>query len=131
MNAVPLSKALVLCLHCRQIQLFGGLDGLSNDAMLDSALTQPFATFDGVDLYPAIEEKAARYAFGIIKNHPFADGNKRTGAVAMVAFLKVNGYRFKPKHDVFEKTILDVASGELDFEELVEFVRQEASPDAG
>ena len=127
MNAVPLSKALVLCLHRRQIQIFGGLDGLSNDNMLDSALTQPFATFDGADLYPDIEEKAARYAFGIVKNHPFADGNKRTGAAAMAAFLKLNGYRFKPKHKEFEKAILGVASGELDFEDLVEFVRKEAS----
>jgi len=86
---------------------------------------QPFATFDGIDLYPTIEEKAARYAFGIVKNHPFADGNKRTGAAAMAAFLKLNGYRFKPRHKDFFQTVINVASGEMGYEELVEFVRRE------
>ena len=127
MNVTPLSKAFVLALHQHQIRTFGGLDGLSNETMLDSALTQPFATFDSIDLYPTIEEKAARYAFGIVKNHPFADGNKRTGAIAMVAFLKINGFDFTPKHKQFEDIILGITSGELSFEDLVAFIRQETT----
>ena len=125
MNVIPLSKALILSLHQHQILKIGGLAGLGDEGMLDSALTQPFMTFDGVDLYPTIEEKAARCAFGIIKNHPFVDGNKRTGAVALAVFLKANGYRFKPRHKALESIILGVASGELGYEDLVEFVRAE------
>jgi len=129
MSVAPLSKAFVLSLHRHQIQMFGGLDGLSNEAMLDSALMQPFATFDGIDLYATVEEKAARYAFGIVKNHPFADGNKRTGAAAMVAYLRRNGYSFKPEHKKFEEVILGIASGALAFEDLIEFIRQEILQD--
>ena len=128
MIAAPLSKAFVLKLHQHQLEMFGGLAGLGDDGMLDASLTQPFATFDRIDLYPTIEEKAARYAFGIIKNHPFADGNKRTGAAAMAAFLKQNGYQFKPRHNDLVQTILGIASGELSYEELVKFVKRTASP---
>jgi death-on-curing protein len=126
MNVQPLSKALVLALHKQQLGKFGGLSGLGDEGLLDSALTQPLATFDQLDLYPTIEEKAARYAFGIIKNHPFADANKRTGTVCMVAFLRINGFRFKPRHKDLEQIILDVASGEAGFEDLVAFVRENA-----
>ena len=129
MSVVPLSKALVLALHQRQLEIFGGLAGLSNEGMLDSALVQPFASSAGIDFYPTVEEKAARYAFGIIKNHPFADANKRTGTAAMVAFLKANGYRFKPHHKDLEGIILGVASGESTYDDLVGFVRREASPE--
>jgi death-on-curing protein len=126
MTAEPLSKLLVLALHQQQIERVGGLPGLGDEGMLDSALQQPFATFDGVDLYPTIVEKAARYAFGIVKNHPFADGNKRTGAVSMVAFLRLNHYRCKPRHKNLEQIILDVASGAAGYDELVAFVRESA-----
>ena len=102
---------------------------MGDEGMLDSAIMQPFATFDGIDLYPTIAEKAARYAFGIIKNHPFADGNKRTGTVVMATFLKANGYGFKPRHKKLEEMILGVASGDRSYEDLVEFVDYEAFPE--
>ena len=129
MSIKPLSKALILALHQRQLDMFGGLPGLGDEGMLDSALVQPFASFDGTSLYPSIEEKAARYAFGIIKDHPFADGNKRTGTAAMVAFLQVNGYGFKPHHKDLESIIFQVASGESTYEDLADFVRREAIHD--
>ena len=126
MSLKTISKVFVLYLHSYQLEMFGGAQGLSNEGLLDSAITQPFASFDGNDLYLTIEEKAARYAFSIVKNHPFVDGNKRTGAAAMVAFLKVNGYEFLPDHKEFETIILGVAGGEISYETLVEFVRREA-----
>lgn len=129
MNERPLSASLVLSLHHCQLMRFGGLPGLGDGGMLDSALAQPFATFDARELYPTVEEKAARYAFGIIKNHPFADANKRTGTIVMATFLKQNGYRFKPRHKDLEQIILDVASGEKSYDDLVEFVRANASPE--
>ena len=127
MSTEMLSKELVLALHQRQLALFGGLPGLGDEGLLDSAIIQPFMTFDGIDLYPTIEEKAARLAYGIIKNHPFADANKRTGTIVMAVFLKKNNYRFKPRHKDLEKIILGVASGECSYEDLVEFVRRETS----
>ncbi|MDR1014874.1 MAG: type II toxin-antitoxin system death-on-curing family toxin [Coriobacteriales bacterium] len=117
----------VLAIHEVQIANHGGLSGIRDEGLLDSALTQPFVTFDGIDLYPSIEEKAARYAYGIIKNHPFADGNKRTGAALMMAFLRLSGLRFKPRHKDLEQTILDVASGAATYDTLVAFVRANIS----
>jgi death-on-curing protein len=117
----------VLAIHEMQIKNHGGLSGVGDEGLLDAALAQPFATFDGIDLYPSIEEKAARYAFGIIKNHPFADGNKRTGTALMITFLRLNNLRFKPRHKDLEQIILDVASGAAGFDDLVAFVRATAS----
>ena len=68
-----------LAIHARSIDRYGGIDGLRDQGLLESAIAQPQQTFDGVELYPSLAEKAARYAYGIIKNHPFADGNGRTG----------------------------------------------------
>ena len=80
-----------LAIHARSIDRYGGIDGLRDQGLLESAIAQPQQTFDGVELYPSLAEKAARYAYGIIKNHPFADGNKRTGAAMLAVLLRANG----------------------------------------
>ena len=118
---------LVLQIHELEIANHGGMSGLRDEGLLESALAQPFITFDGVDLYPSDEEKAARLAYGIIKNHPFADGNKRTGTQLLIVFMRMKNYRFKPRHKELQETILGVASGEKSYEDLVEFVRRETS----
>lgn len=74
----------VLAIHSLSLRRFGGADGVRDMRLLESALTQPLATFHGVDLYPSGIMKAARLAYGIIRNHPFHDGNKRTGAALWV-----------------------------------------------
>lgn len=91
-----LDVELVLQIHEMQIENHGGASGLRDEGLLEAAIKQPFATFDGVDLYPSVEEKASRLAFGIIRNHPFVDGNKRTGAQLLIVFVRMNNYRFKP-----------------------------------
>jgi death-on-curing protein len=73
------------------IQETGGAGGIRDFNLLDSAVAASFQTFSGVDLYPALEEKAANIGFSLVKNHPFVDGNKRTGIAAMLVFLKANG----------------------------------------
>jgi len=118
---------LVSQIHDLEIANHGGTSGLRDEGLLESALAQPFVTFDGIDLYPSVEEKAARLAYGIIKNHPFADGNKRTGTQMLIVFMRMNDYRFKPRHKNLEQIILGVASGENSYEDLVEFVRRETS----
>ena len=72
MSVTAFSKEEVLVIHAAAIERFGGLDGLRDEGLLDSALAQPFQTFDGADLYPSAIDKACRYAFGIISDHPFS-----------------------------------------------------------
>ena len=75
------------------------------------------------NLYPTKPRKAARYAFGIIKNHPFADGNKRTGTALMLTFLRGNGFRFKPRNTELYDTIIAVADGSMEYDELVAWIQ--------
>jgi len=81
---------------------------------LASAVAQPRQIFGGEDLHPSVAAKAAALGFSLIQNHPFVDGNKRVGHAAMVAFLRVNGRRLDATVDEAERTILQVASGDLD-----------------
>ena len=112
MNALAFSREEALAIHAAAIDRFGGLDGLRDEGLLDSALMQ---TFGGADLYPSAIEKACRYAFGIISNHPFLDGNKRTGAALLGAYLRNSGVEFKPDHAAFLKVMLGVADGSVDY----------------
>lgn len=90
--------------------------------MLDSALNSPFQTFDNKDLYSSIESKAARLGYGLIKNHPFIDGNKRTGVHIMLVFLALNGVELEYTQKELYEIIMKVASGECDFQDLLEWV---------
>lgn len=114
-----------LAIHARSIDRYGGIDGLRDQGLFESAMAQPQQTFDGVELYPSLAEKAARYAYGIIKNHPFADGNKRTGAAMLAVFLRANGVRFKPQLTDMQETIVQIADGTLGYEELVSWIEEQ------
>ena len=81
---IRLSKPQILLLHEQLIAETGGSSGLRDEGMLDSALNTPFQTFAGKDVYPSLQQKAARRCFGLVKNHPFVDGNKRIGAHVML-----------------------------------------------
>lgn len=119
-----ITKDEVLAIHDASLERFGGLPGLRDEGLLESALAQPFQTFGGEELYPSLAEKAARYAYGIAKNHPFLDGNKRTATACMGVFLRLNGFRFKPKANELLTTMLGVASGTVSYEKLVEWVSE-------
>lgn len=121
----PIPKNIVLAIHEDQLKRHGGMSGVRDEGLLESALAQPFASFGGNDLYPTISEKAARYGFGIIKNHPFADGNKRTGTALIFAFLRGNGFTFKPRTEDFYNTIIAVADGTLSYEDLVAWIDEQ------
>ncbi len=111
-----LSKQQVLLLHDHLIQEIGGASGLRDEALLDSALAAPFQSFGGVDIYPSLQQKAARLCFGLVKNHPFVDGNKRIGAHAMLVFLALNGIRLTYSQDELIQAVLNLASGAIGFE---------------
>ena len=80
---IRLSKSQILLLHEQLIAETGGSTGLRDEGILDSALNAPFQTFGGEDVYPSLQQKAARLCFGLVKNHPFVDGNKRIGTHVM------------------------------------------------
>ncbi len=107
----------VLTLHDRLIAQTGGSFGVRDIGRLESSLAQPRMTFDGVELYPTLVEKAATLGFSIIQNHPFLDGNKRTGHAAMEIFLFLNGFEIRSSTDEQEKAVLQVASGKMSREE--------------
>ena len=107
----------VLELYRRIMEQSSGAVGIQSLDALESALAQARMTFGGVELYPTIVEKACALGFSLIKNHPFVDGNKRTGHAAMETFLVLNGYEISASVDEQERVILRVASGEMGREE--------------
>ena len=119
-----LSLAEVLELHRLIIEQSGGAIGIRDLGSLESALAQPGMTFGSEDLYPTVIDKAVALGFSIIMNHPFIDGNKRTGHAAMEIFLILNGMEISASVDEQEQVILAVASGDLGREDFSEWLRQ-------
>ena len=119
---IRLSKVQVLALHSQLITVTGGSDGVRDESLLDSALATPFQLFDGIELYPSTQAKAARLCFGIVKNHAMIDGNKRLGAHVMLVFLELNGYKLKYSQDELINLILEVAASEKSVEDILQWI---------
>lgn len=119
---IRLSKSQVLLIHEQLIAETGGSSGLRDEGMLDSALNAPFQTFGGEDVYPSLQQKAARLCFGLVKNHPFADGNKRIGAHAMLVFLALNGVELQHSQTELSDVILQLAAGEIEATDLLHWI---------
>lgn len=109
-----LSVEQVLAVHKMMIEKTGGSSGIRDAGLLESALNSPFQTFDGKDVYPSLFHKAAALCRGIISNHPFVDGNKRTGVHAMLIFLEINGAHLRYVQKDLVELGLGAASGKLD-----------------
>ena len=107
-----LSKRQILLLHQHLVEETGGSPGLRDKGLLDSALNAPFQGFGDTSAFPSLQQKAARLCFGLVKNHPFVDGNKRIGAHAMLVFLAVNGVELSYTQQELADIILQVAAGE-------------------
>jgi death-on-curing protein len=118
-----LTLSEVLELHRRVIGQSGGTLGILNLGALESALAQPRMTFGARELYPSIVDKAAALGYSLIQNHPFLDGNKRTGHVAMEVFLFLNGFEIQSSVDEQERIVLQVASGKMDREAFTLWLR--------
>jgi death-on-curing protein len=116
-------REALLRLHGMSLVQFGGLAGLRDEGLLDSALSRPeqlanYAT-------PDMAEIAAAYAFGLAKNHPFVDGNKRSAFLALGLSLRLNGYRLTASQPEATQTILMLAAGDLSEEALATWVRSQ------
>lgn len=114
----------VVEIHADQIERYGGSPGIRDLGLLQSAIAMPQASFGSQYLHVDLFEMAAAYLFHIVRNHPFVDGNKRTGAMAAFAFLKLNGYTLHAKDKEFENLILAVAQGKSTKAAVTDFFRK-------
>ena len=119
---IKLTKEQILLLHFQLIETFGGSDGIRDMGLLESALESPFQSYDGKELYPSIQAKAARLCYGLVKNHAMVDGNKRIGCHAMLVFLALNGYEMEYTQKELSKLILDVAADKKQYEDILQWL---------
>lgn len=121
---IRLSKRQILTLHAEIIREFGGDDGIRDEALLEAAIAAPFQSYEEVDLFPSVRQKAARLGFGLVRNHPFMDGNKRIGAHAMLVFLELNRLHLAYTQASLAKIFLAIADGEANYTELLRWIEQ-------
>lgn len=119
---IPLS--VVLAIHDDQIASFGGTPGLRDEGLLQSALAQPQASFDGQLLHPTIAEQAAAYLYHLAMNHPFLDGNKRTAFAVMDTFLRLNGYSLNLPNDRTYQFVMQVVESRMSKDELSSYLNE-------
>ena len=119
---IILSKEQIILLHSNLITETGGSEGIRDEQLLESAINAPFQTFDNIEVFPSIQQKAARLGYGLIKNHAFVDGNKRIGTHAMLVFLALNKIELEYTQSELSDTILKVAPDEYSFEDLLKWI---------
>lgn len=119
---VKFNKEFILILKKKIYERTGQMLIVRDFDLLDSAMKSVYQTFGGQELYPSIEEKGARLGFNIINNHPFIDGNKRFGILAMLCFLEINDVYLKYSNNELIDVGLSLASGTTTYEELVSWV---------
>lgn len=123
-----LTTEQVLFLHARLIEETGGSHGVRDVALLESAVARPRATFGGEDLYPDLFSKAAALMDSLIRNHPFIDGNKRTGIAAAALFLRQNGRHLTATNPELESFTLHVAESRPDISEIAAWLEAHSRP---
>jgi death-on-curing protein len=117
-----LELAQVIEAHDSAIKQFGGLNGIRDKNLLMSAVDTPKAAMFGQELYPTVYNKAAAYLYHIVCNHPFIDGNKRTGFIATILFLQANNIPIVFEGKKFESFVVEVAKGEKTKEQIAYFL---------
>ena len=120
---IKFSKEKVLLLHKLLIEQTGGEDGVRDISLLESALESCYTTFDGKELFPSKEEKAARLCFGLISNHAFVDGNKRIGVYVLLTFLEVNGISLKVTNKELVNLGISLAEGTMKYDSLLNWIK--------
>lgn len=108
----------VIKIHSSLIAKTGGMDGIRDENLLDSALKSPFQTFDGNELYPDIFDKASQLCYSLVENHPFADGNKRIGVHLTLLFLKLNNENIEYSQAELIDFGLNIASGKMNKDDI-------------
>lgn len=121
---IKFSKEKILLLHQVMAQATGGDVGVRDEALLESAIENIYATFDGAELYPTKEEKAARLGYSLISNHAFVDGNKRIGMYIMISFLELNGIKIDATNDDVYNLGIAVADGSADDTDVLNWIKK-------
>jgi len=123
----------VLAVHHDLLHRFGGLAGVRDRGLLESALAAPETTFGGQFLHPELEDMAAAYLYHLVRNHPFCDGNKRIALACAHLFLWANGFMLTSDEETTEQMVVSAATGAASEEEVAAFVRRHVRPrpDAG
>ena len=126
---VWIEHELVFAIHDRQLAEHGGAEGLRDETLLESALARPLnhLLYTGADIIDLV----AKYTVGIVQNHPFVDGNKRTGFVVGVLFLELNGYRFVASEEDAAQAVLELAAGTIDEDSFRDFLRANVEKSTG
>ena len=114
---------VVLNIHDILIDKFGGIKGIRDQGLLESAINRPHATFDNTELYPSLPEKAAAILESVLINHPFIDGNKRTAYVLMRLILLEGGYDIEAKQDEKYEMVISVSTGTMRFDEIRNWIQ--------
>lgn len=118
----------ILDLHWKSIERYGGSHGVRDFNLLESALARPMQTFDGIEFYPTLLEKAAALGESLIKNHPFIDGNKRIGFLAMVALIENNDLDFCASQEDAYDFVIEIATGNVGIEQIVLWLKSNTQP---
>ena len=121
---IKFSKEKILLLHQVMAEATGGDVGVRDEALLESAIENIYATFDGIELYPSKEEKAARLGYSLISNHAFVDGNKRIGIYIMLSFLELNGIKIEATNDEVVNLGLSVADGTVNNDGVLNWINK-------
>lgn len=121
---IYLSLEQIIELHDALIEKFGGLIGIRERGLLESAVAIPMMAVFGDELHKTIYNKAAAYLFYIAKNHAFLDGNKRTAAAAALAFLRANGKSTKYDADEFLEFVVSVAEGQANLDAISNYLEK-------
>lgn len=118
------TKAQVIKIHSDLINVTGGIDGIRDENLLDSALNASFQTFDEKDLYPTVADKAVQLCYSIIENYPFIDGNKRIGIHLMLVFMELNNINLSYTQNELIDLGLGIASSTISKDEIKEWIER-------
>ena len=119
-----ISRQEAIKIHQILIKRYGGIQGIRDLALLESALERPYSGLEKNEFYPSTEEKASAIIESIVKNHPFYDGNKRTGYVLMRLTLLQNNLDIKTSKNDKYQFVIAIASGELEFEDILDWIKE-------
>jgi death on curing protein len=123
-----ITKEEVFLIHNEVVKVHGGANGIRDINGLESAIARPYATFGGEDLYQTSIQKAAAIGESIIINHPFIDGNKRTGYVLMETILRIEGIAIFATDEDLYNFVIKISTGELHFDEIVSWLKENSKP---
>lgn len=114
----------IIRMHAMMVERTGGAQGLRDRGLLESAIYSTQISFEGIEKYPSIEEKAARYAYSLISNHAFIDGNKRIGILVMLTTLDLNDITLQFTQQELISLGLNLARGDMDYEKTLEWIEK-------